>query len=280
MHVNGNDFLVLNGLACDCSLVPETIRNFGDRHTGVGFDQLVLIERPRDPDSDISTRFFNKDGTVAGQCGNGCAAAVAFLLRHELLRATTIRIETSSQITECTVVDSEEKYCYRIDVDLGSPRLQPNDVPFIAASQQDSYELSIPSQDVPLHLSILSLGNPHAVIVVPNVDLCRLDVLGPEIQQHNAFPNSTNVEVLEIQDETHGKLRIFERGVGETRACGTGAAAALIAGRLQHLLANNAIMKMPGGSSTVRWEGSDNPVILQCTPKFVFTGTMTSSKFP
>lgn len=279
MHVNGNDFLVLNGLVREYFLVPEMIRNMGDRTTGVGFDQLVLLQHPRDSCADVLIQFYNADGTIAEQCGNGCAAAVAFLHKHKLHLDTKLQIETSSRITKCSVISSDTKNCYTIDVDLGLPRLQPKEVPFLCERQRDIYELKIPSQDTPLHLSIFSLGNPHAVIVVPNVDLAPLDTVGPQIQQHDAFPNSTNVEVLEIQDDTNCNLRIFERGVGETRACGTGAAAALIAGRLRGLLSHTVYVKMPGGTVRVQWEGTGNPVILRCDPKFVYTGTLTLSEF-
>ena len=275
MHVNGNDFLIVNGLAGKYSLEPSTVQHLGDRRTGLGFDQLLLIEHPRDTNNDVAVGFYNRDGTSTEQCGNGCAAVAAFLRKHQLVRESTIHLETSQRITECTIVSSEKKYSYTIDVDLGSPRLHPNEVPFLAKEQQTRYQINVPSQDKPLLLSVLSLGNPHAVVVVPNADHVQLDVLGPDIQRHESFPLSTNVEVLEIKDNANGKLRVFERGVGETRACGTGAAAAMVAGRLLNLFSIKVCMTMPGGSAKVHWKGPDNSVVVRCVPTFVFTGTLT-----
>ena len=279
MHVSGNDFCLMNGLVGKLSAIPEAIRHLGDRRTGVGFDQLVLIERPTHSGCDVAVQFFNCDGTKISQCGNGCAAVAAFLHKHKLVGELTVRLETSQEITECTIVNAGEQDGYIVDVNLGSPRLDPKQVPFLTEEQQMQYELSVPSQINPIQLTVLSLGNPHAVVLVPDTDQVLLDALGAEIQQHESFPNSTNVEVLEVQSDSNGKLRIFERGVGETRACGTGAAAAMVAGRLLNKFSSAVNMAMPGGSVLVCWEGLDNPVIVQCAPTFVFTGTVPRPDF-
>lgn len=275
MHVNGNDFLVVNELLREYSLKPNTIRTLGDRRKGVGFDQLLLIRKPENFDNDVAVEFYNSNGSITGQCGNGCAAVTAFLHKHQLVTKPTIRLERSHQITECTLSNSSEKDCYMIDVDLGVPCLYPDDIPFLVKEQQVQYQLNVPDQESPLLLSVLSMGNPHAVMVVPNVDQAPLCELGTKIQQHDAFPESTNVEVLEIQDESNGKLRVLERGVGETQACGTGAAAAMVAGRLLKQFTTRVEIVMPGGSSYVEWEGPSSSVILQCKPTFVYTGTWT-----
>ncbi|MXZ43615.1 MAG: diaminopimelate epimerase [Gammaproteobacteria bacterium] len=279
MHVSGNDFCLINGLHRRYSFNPDEIRRLGDRRTGVGFDQLILIESLLDTKGDVAVEFFNSDGSKTDQCGNGCAAAVAYLQKHRLVRKTIVRLESSHQITECAIVDSDKQNCYTVDVSLGIPRLNPADVPFLAEKQQTQYELDVPSQNKPILISVVSLGNPHAVIVVPDVDQVALDQLGTEIQQHESFPQSTNVEVLEIQDGSNGRLRIFERGVGETRACGTGAAAAMIAGRLLQSFTSSVHMKMRGGSTLIRWKGMENPVIVRCKPLFTFTGTVPISSF-
>lgn len=279
MHVSGNDFCLINGLNRQFSFTPEEIRRFGDRRTGVGFDQLILIDALLDTKGDVTVEFYNSDGSKTDQCGNGCAAVVAFLQKHHLVQETSVRLESSHRLTECTIVDSDKQNCYTIDVSLGIPRFRPSDVPFLADKQQKQYELDIPSQNKPLFISVLSLGNPHAVLVVPDVDQVSLDQLGTEIQQHASFPQSTNVEVLEIQDDSNGRLRIFERGVGETLACGTGAAAAMITGRLLKLFSNSVNLRMRGGGTLVRWKEVDDPVIIQCKPSFVFTGTIPVSSF-
>lgn len=279
MHVSGNDFCLINGLYRKFSFTPDEVRRLGDRRTGVGFDQLILIDSLLDTKGDVAVKFYNSDGSKTDQCGNGCAAAVAFLQKHRLVQEKIVRLVSSHLLTECSIVDSDKQDCYTVDVGLGIPRLTPSDVPFLTHKQQTQYELRIPSQNNPLFISVLSLGNPHTVIVVPDVDQVSLDQLGTEIQQHDSFPQSTNVEVLEIQDDSNGRLRIFERGVGETLACGTGAAAAMVAGRLLQSFTSSVHMKMRGGSTLVSWKGMENPVIVRCKPLFSFTGTVPVSSF-
>lgn len=279
VHVCGNDFCLINALGGEFSFDTDAVQHLGDRRTGVGFDQLILIERARDTSGDVALQFYNSDGKKTDQCGNGCAAAAAYLHKHKLNLKPTIRLETFHQITECAITRSDTQDRYTVDVNLGTPRLDPGEVPFLNKERQVQYELNVPSQRKPLLLSVISLGNPHAVLMVSNVEEVSLEVIGSELQEHESFPHSTNVEVLEVQDESNGRLRIFERGVGETRACGTGAAAAMVAGRLLKAFSNAVNMKMPGGSTLVRWEGVNNPVIVQCEPSFVFTGTVPLSSF-
>ncbi|MCY3541709.1 MAG: diaminopimelate epimerase [Gammaproteobacteria bacterium] len=279
MHVYGNDFCLINGLSGKHSLEPGEIRSLGDRRTGVGFDQLILIERAPDSGSDIALQFFNSDGTKTGQCGNGCVAVAAFLHKHQLVRESPIRLAISDQITECTITEFNSRDEYTVEVNLGPPILHPDGVPFCANEQKVQYELNVPSQPKPVLVSVLSLGNPHAVVVVPNLEHLPIDTIAFEIQQDESFPNGTNVQLLEIQDESNGKLRIFERGVGETRASGTGAAAATVAGILQNLFTDSVRILMPGGAALVRWKGQESPVIVRCKPSFSFTGTIPFSSF-
>lgn len=277
VHVCGNDFCLINGLRGKFSFSSEAVQHLGDRRTGVGFDQLILIERPRDSKGDVSLQFYNSDGKKTDQCGNGCAASAAFLQKHKLIEKPTIRLETAHQITQCSITRSNTRDRFTVDVNLGTPCLNPRDVPFLIKEQQIRYELKVPSQNKPLCLSVISLGNPHAVILVPDVEKVLLEEIGSELQEHESFPQSTNVEVLEVQDDSNGKLRIYERGVGETQACGTGAAAAMVAGRLQNAFSRAVNMKMPGGSTKVRWDRTIDPVFIQCEPTFVFTGTVPLS---
>lgn len=279
MHVCGNDFCLINGTSNKYSFTPSTIRYLGDRHRGIGFDQLILLERSSDSNTHVAVKFFNSDGAETDQCGNGCVAIAAFLRRHHLVRDALVRLEVSNQKTECTIVQCNSQNEYLVDVSLGSPKWHPNDVPFRADKHQKQYELKVPSQAKPLLVTVLSLGNPHAVVVVPSLDAVRLDVLGVEIQQHESFPRSTNVEILEVQDDSNGKIRIFERGVGETRASGTGAAAATVAGRCLDFFADSVNISMPGGSVLVSWKGQDSPVIVRGKPSFTFTGTIPFSSF-
>lgn len=277
MHVSGNDFLVMNGLVRELSVTESTIRQLGDRRVGIGFDQLIVINRAENHRNDAAIQFFNQDGSESGQCGNGCAAVAAFLHQHRLNHNPTLQLESSRGLTECEIIHSERSNRYTVCVNLGVPRLQPKDVPFLHEKQQVQYELNIRGQDQPVLLSVLSLGNPHAVIVVPNVAQVPLDEIGPEIQQHESFPHSTNVEVVEIQNDRNGVLRIFERGVGETLNCGTGAAAAMVAGRLLDAFHSTVTITTPGGSTIVKWEGPNHPVEIRCEPSFVFTGTWTQA---
>ena len=279
MHVCGNDFCLINGISEKHSFTPSTVRYLGDRHTGIGFDQLILLERQTDTNSDVAVQFFNSDGTKTEQCGNGCIAVAAFLYKHQLVRESQVRLKISNQITECEIIQFNSRDEYTVEVKLGSPNFHPNDVPFHSHKQQKQYELEVPSQAKPLFVSVLSLGNPHAVVVVPSLDNVPIDILGDEIQQHDAFPRSTNVEILEIQDDSNGKIRIFERGVGETQASGTGAAAAAVAGQCLDFFRDSVNISMPGGSVLVRWEGQDSPVIVRSKPSFAFTGTIRFSSF-
>lgn len=279
MHVYGNDLCLINGISNNYALSPSAIRHLGDRYSGIGFDQLILLERPPDSNSDVTVQFFNSDGSETGQCGNGCVAVTAYLYKHQLVRKSLARLKISNQITECTINQMNSQDDYTVEVNLGPPNLQPNDVPFRADKQQKQYELKVPSQAKPLLVSVLSLGNPHTVLVVPNLDDVPIEVLGSEIQQHESFPCSTNVEVLEIRDDSNGKLRIYERGVGETRASGTGAAAATVAGQLLNFFKDSVNISMPGGSMLVRWNGQDSPVFVCCKPSFTFTGTIPFSSF-
>ena len=279
MHVCGNDFCLINRIPNKFAITNTAIRNLGDRRTGLGFDQLILLDRPQNSKSDVAIEFFNSDGSETEQCGNGCVAVTAFLHKHQLVRGTQVRLEISNRVTECEIIQFNSKDEYSIEVNLGSPNFTLVDVPFFSDKQQKQYKLKVPSQAEPVLVSVLSLGNPHAVVVVPSLDSVPLDILGIEIQQHESFPHSTNVEFLEIQDNSSGKLRIYERGVGETRACGTGAAAATVAGQLQNLFTDTVNISMPGGSVIVRWEGQNFPVFIRCKPCFTFTGTIPFSSF-
>lgn len=279
MHVCGNDFCLINGTSDQYSITPNAIRKLGDRHTGIGFDQLILLAHPTGSNNDVAVQFFNIDGTKTEQCGNGCVAVAAFLHKHQQVRESQVRLEISNQITECEIIQFNSQDDYLVEVNLGSPNFHPNDVPFHSHKQQKQYELKVASQAKPLFVSVLSLGNPHAVVVVPSLDNVPLDILGVEIQQHEAFPSSTNVEILEIQDDSNGKIRIFERGVGETRASGTGAAAASVAGQCLDFFADSVKISMPGGTVLVRWQGQDSAVIVRGKPSFAFTGTIPFSSF-
>lgn len=279
MHVCGNDFCLINGISNEFSFTPRAIRHLGDRHRGIGFDQLILLESSSDTYTDVAVKFFNSDGTETGQCGNGCVAIAAFLRRHQLVRDDLVRLEISNQRTECTIVQCNSQNEYTVDVSLGSPKWHPDEVPFRADENQKQYELKLPSQAKPLLVTVLSLGNPHVVVVVPRLDNVPLEILGVEMQQHESFPRSTNVEILEIQDDSNGKIRIFERGVGETQASGTGAAAAAVVGRRLDFFADSVNISMPGGSVLVRWKGKDSPVFVRCKPSFTLTGTIPFSSF-
>lgn len=279
MHVCGNDFCLINRTSDRYSITPSAIQYLGNRHTGIGFDQLILLERSTDSNNAVAVQFFNSDGTITEQCGNGCIAVAAFLHKQRLVRESEVRLEVSNQITECEIIQFNSRNEYTVEINLGSPNFHPNDVPFHSYKQQRQYELEVPSQAKPLFVSVLSLGNPHAVVVVPSLDSAPLDILGVEIQQHEAFPRSTNVEILEIQDDSNGKIRIFERGVGETQASGTGAAAATVAGQCLDFFADSVNISMPGGTVSVRWEGQDSAVIVRGKPSFAFTGTIPFSSF-
>lgn len=259
MHGLGNDFVLLDLISQGVQVRPEQVRQLADRRLGIGFDQLLVVEPPSDPEMDFRYRIYNADGTEAEQCGNGARCFLRFVRDRGLTTKTSIRLETNTGPIECRLEKDGN-----ITVNMGVPVLAPEKVPFIADHAQILYDLDI---DVPLctqqkvvSLAAVGMGNPHAVIQVDNVDHAPVNQLGPIIEHHERFPARVNVGFMEVAGRDRIRLRVFERGVGETRACGSGACAAVVAGRLQGLLDDSVTVELPGGSLNVTWKGDNSTI--------------------
>jgi diaminopimelate epimerase len=265
MHGLGNDFVVVDGVSQKVRLSPEKIRQLADRQLGIGCDQLLLVEAPENANVDFRYRIFNGDGSEVENCGNGARCFAIFVRERKLTGKRTIKVETASGIMELKVVDNDQ-----IIVDMGVPRLAPADIPFQAEQQAANYVLDVDNQRYTI--GAVSMGNPHAVLTVDNVAQAPVAELGPRIEHHPRFPQRVNVGFMEVVSPTEINLRVFERSAGETLACGTGACAAVVAGRLQQQLDSAVKVNLPGGSLHIRWEGEDHPVIMTGPAVTVFHG--------
>lgn len=265
MHGLGNDFVVIDGVSQKVRLSPERIRQLADRHLGIGCDQLLLVEAPDNADVDFRYRIFNGDGSEVENCGNGARCFAIFVRERKLTGKRTIRVETASGIMELQVIDND-----KVIVDMGVPRLVPAHIPFQAEQQAASYTLAVDGESYTI--GAVSMGNPHAVLIVDNVAQAPVAELGPKIEHHPRFPQRVNVGFMEIVSPSEINLRVFERSAGETLACGTGACAAVVAGRLQQKLNSEVKVNLPGGSLHIRWEGEGHPVIMTGPAVTVFHG--------
>ncbi|BBO99321.1 diaminopimelate epimerase [Sulfuriferula nivalis] len=255
MHGAGNDFVVIDAINQTVNLSAEQIRHIADRHMGVGCDQLLLVERPTRDDADFRYRIFNADGSEVEQCGNGARCFVRFVHDHSLTQQHEIRVETASGI----IVPKLENDG-RVTVNMGAPRFEPVDIPFVATERALTYTLDVAGKD--LTICALSMGNPHAVLLVDDVDTAPVTTSGALIEIHPRFPNRVNAGFMQIVDRSHIRLRVFERGAGETLACGTGACAAVVAGISLGLLDQQVEVSTHGGTLTISWGGGNTPVWL------------------
>lgn len=253
MHGLGNDFIVLNGLEQTLELSPEQIRKISDRHFGIGCDQVLLIQPGGSPEVDIRYRIFNADGREVEHCGNGIRCIGRYLSQHGYVTGDTILAET---INGKAVIYLESDG--RIRVNMGVPRFEPADIPVNSNTREDYYMIDLSVGTV--SLAAVSMGNPHAVMFVDDVEQTPVEVLGKEIQAGGLFPDGVNVGFMQILDRAHIKVRVFERGVGETLACGTGACAAMVTGYMANKLENEVNIRLKGGGLTVSWTGEGEPV--------------------
>lgn len=268
MHGLGNDFVVIDAINQDIELSEEEVRLIADRHFGIGCDQLLLVEAAEAVDVDFVYRIYNADGGEVEQCGNGARCFAAFVREKGLTDKDLIRVETASGIIELHVQADGQ-----ITVDMGVPEFSPWKIPFNADTRLDEYALDVGGQV--LKIGAVSMGNPHAVTIVDNVDTTEVIELGAGIESHPLFPNRVNAGFMQIIDESHIRLRVFERGAGETLACGTGACAAVVVGCLQGHLTNEVQVDLPGGSLQISWQGEASPVMMTGPATTVFEGTIT-----
>lgn len=265
MHGLGNDFMVLDLVSQHAHIQPKHARQWGDRHTGIGFDQLLIVEAPSNPEVDFRYRIFNSDGSEVEQCGNGARCFARFVLDKRLTAKKRIRVETKGGIIELDVRNDGQ-----ICVDMGPPRLAPADVPFDAPAQALSYPLDVAGQRV--ELAAVSMGNPHAVLRVDDVASAPVHGLGPKIEHHPRFPQRVNVGFLQVIDRHRANLRVWERGAGETQACGTGACAAAVAAISQGWMDSPVSLDLPGGRLSIEWGGPGKPVLMTGPAVRVFEG--------
>lgn len=265
MHGLGNDFMVLDLVSQHAHIQPKHARQWGNRHTGVGFDQLLIVEPPSNPEVDFRYRIFNADGSEVEQCGNGARCFARFVLDKRLTSKKRIRVETKSGIIELDVRPDGQ-----ICVDMGPPRLEPADIPFQADAQALSYAVMVDGRQV--ELAAVSMGNPHAVLRVDNVDSAPVHELGPKLENHPRFPQRVNVGFLQVVDRQYARLRVWERGAGETQACGTGACAAAVAAIRQGWMDSPVQLDLPGGRLSIAWAGPGQPVMMTGPAVRVFEG--------
>jgi diaminopimelate epimerase len=263
MHGLGNDFVVLDALTQPLALDARQLRFLADRHFGVGCDQILLVEPPRQPDTDFYYRIFNADGGEVEQCGNGARCFVRYVRKRGLTTKTAIRVGTlGGVIVPRLEADGQ------VTVDMGVPHFEPSKIPFLAPKQALTYTLDV--DKIVCEISVLSIGNPHAIQIVADVDRAPVTTQGSLIEAHARFPQRVNAGYMQIVDRSHIRLRVYERGAGETLACGSGACAAVVAGVMRGLLDQRVLVTTRGGDLGISWAGAGQSVLMTGPAATVF----------
>jgi diaminopimelate epimerase len=265
MHGLGNDFVVIDGVRQRVALTAPEIRQLADRRFGVGCDQVLVVEKATRPDVDFRYRIYNADGGEVEQCGNGARCFVRFVREQGLTAKRAIRVETAGGLIVPEVVDTGE-----VTVDMGVPRFRPDEIPFAAGEDSVVHALEVDGRTV--EITVVSMGNPHAVQRVEDVDRAPVSTEGPRIEMHERFPNRVNAGYMQVVDRANIRLRVWERGAGETPACGTGACAAVVAGIRRGLLDPRVRVETRGGALTIEWPGAGAPVAMTGPATTVFEG--------
>lgn len=252
MHGLGNDFMVVDLATQHFAFRPELVRQLSDRKFGIGFDQLLIVETPSNPDVDFRYRIFNADGSEVEQCGNGARCFARFVHDIHLTAKNPILVETNSGIISLDIQDNGE-----VLVNMGKARFEPKDLPFTANSVEDKYSLEVPLNEGThtVQVGAVSMGNPHAVMQVDNLESELVNQLGPEIEKHPLFTKRVNAGFMQIVNRGEINLRVYERGAGWTLACGTGACAAMVTAHKWGLVDDEVIVNLPGGALTINWDG-------------------------
>lgn len=271
MHGIGNDFMVIDGISQTVKLTPDLVSAWADRHFGIGFDQLLLVESADSEQALFKYRIFNADGHEVAQCGNGARCFARFVREKGLTDETVISVETQNGLLELNVINEE-----RVQVNMGIPQFDPGKIPYLADQRATKYYLEIENRTI--EFSALSIYNPHAVIMVDDVSTAPVQTLGATLESHLAFPQRVNVGFMQIINRNKFKLRVYERGVGETLACGSGASAAMIVGRQLGLLDNPATASLSGGQLQLDWQGEGLPVMMTGSTAMVYEGEIIYDK--
>lgn len=265
MHGLGNDFMVVDLVTQAVTPSVKRILAWSDRHTGIGFDQLLAVLPPDDPDADFRYRIFNADGSEAEQCGNGARCFARFVVDQGLTVKRELELQTAAGPIHTTLLDNGH-----VRVDMGVPRVDPEAVPFVADATALSYAIDLAGER--LEVTPVALGNPHAVVFVDDVASADVEGIGSALQRHERFPQQVNVGFLQVVGRRFGRLRVYERGAGETRACGSGACAAMVAGRLHDRFDERAKISLPGGRLRLAWRGLGEVATLSGPAQLVYKG--------
>ena len=279
MHGLGNDFVVIDAINQTINLSPAQIRFMSDRHFGIGFDQLLLVEKPDNADVDFKYRIFNADGGEVAQCGNGARCFARFVRDKHLSDKDEIRVSTDAGLLVLRLDNNG-----MVTVNMGIPKHKPSEIPLLANEEAKFYSVDLADERRQIdrlssHVSqrafgAVSLGNPHAVMQVHDIKTAHVISVGAQLESHAVFPERANIGFMQVIDPQHIKLRVYERGAGETLACGSGACAAVVIGIEQHLLANEVSVDLPGGTLNISWAGRGHPVFMTGPAVSVFDGSI------
>ena len=270
MHGLGNDFVVIDAISQAVDLTTEQIIAISDRHLGVGCDQLLLVEKPTIAEAEFRYRIFNSDGGEVEQCGNGARCFALFVRQQGLTTNNTIPVETAGGLIELKIQGDQ------VEVNMGIPDFRPQSLPFLVDNQAETYDLMVNGDEYAI--GAVSMGNPHAVMPVDDLDSMDIETLGSSIEAHPKFPNRVNAGFMQIVKRDEIRLRVYERGAGETRACGTGACAAVAVGRLLGLLDDRVTVHLPGGDLSIEWPGEGHELLMTGPATMVFEGKINIDK--
>jgi diaminopimelate epimerase len=268
MHGLGNDFMVVDCITQNIFFFPDLIRRLADRHTGVGFDQLLVVEAPYDPETDFHYRIFNADGSEVEQCGNGARCFARFVRMKGLTNKYSISVSTKKGKMVLNIEEDDQ-----VTVNMGEPEFEPSKIPFKAKQTEKTYILR--ADDKTLFCGAVSMGNPHVVTVVDDVTTADVDTLGPLLESHERFPERVNAGFMQVVRRDEVNLRVYERGAGETQACGSGACGAVAVGIVQDLLDEKVKVNLPGGSLQISWQGPGKPLYMTGPATHVFDGQLS-----
>ncbi len=277
MQGAGNDFVVVDSFTSPVTLTSVQIQKIANRQFGVGCDQLLIVEKASTPNIDFRYRIFNADGGEVEQCGNGARCFVRFVVEKSLTQKREIKVETACGLITLTLRED-----HRVTVNMGAPIFEPAKIPFIADKRQKTYALQVNNHagaDVVINVAVVSMGNPHAVMLVDDVEIANVAELGPQFESHTSFPKRVNAGFMQVLNSHEIKLRVYERGAGETLSCGTGACAAVVSGIQLGLLQSPVLVHTRGGKLNIEWAGIDlnsesQPVMMTGEAEIVFEGSI------
>lgn len=271
MHGLGNDFVVIDAISQAINLNSEQIKAIADRHFGIGCDQLLLVERPESSNAEFRYRIFNADGGEVEQCGNGARCFAVFVRDAGLTTNSVIPVETAGGLIELSIENDQ------VTVDMGIPDFRPASLPFLLENQSETYNLMVNGAEYAI--GAVSMGNPHAVLLVDSVDTADVATLGMAIESHQQFPQRVNVGFMQIISRDEIRLRVYERGAAETLACGTGACAAVAVGRMLGKLNEQVTVRLPGGDLSIRWSGAGQALLMTGPATTVFYGKINIDNY-